>query len=227
MGSFPIYLLCGKHSMKASHYLNSAFLISFPCVYFIAVHSAASARLSPCVSLHRCSVSIWVNFRFFILISKSPLKRLRHKFFSQKDSYKAIPITHTHIPSQIFPLSNCLFTGRCPTSLSDLQYSSLLFQEEAYYQNDIIKRMVLRINYFFSSERIFSTILNMKNFLKFLLIITGDLWVPFILLPNIPHTPSETGAKTEWMTVLFTTDDLGRSICNYSENWVLIWLYFT
>lgn len=70
-------------------------------------------------------------------------------------------------------------------------------------------------------------ILNMNNFLKFLLIVTGDLWVSFFLLANIPHTPWETGDKTEWMTILFKTDDLGWSIGNYSENWVLMRLYFT
>lgn len=123
-------------------------------------------------------------------------------------------------------LSTCLFTGLCPSSVFDLQYVSLVFQVEAYYRKWYNKKYVF-LNQFFSSEGIFSTILNMKNFLKFLLIITGDLWVSFILLPNIPHIPWETGAKTEWMTVLFKIDDVGRSICNYSENWVLIRLYFT
>lgn len=206
MGSFSLYLLCGKHSMKASHYLNSAFSISFPCLYFIAVHCAASARLSPCVSLHRCFVSIWVNFRFFILISNSPLKRLRHKFFSQKDSYKAIPITHTHIPSQIFP-ENLRFAHCFQTACSQVAVppQSLIFNIHLLYfrrkrimKNGIIKHMVLKINYFFSSERIFSTILNTKKLSK---ILTYYNWrfMSFVYLITKHSSYTMGNRSSNWM----------------------------
>lgn len=163
MGSFSIYPPCWKHSMKAWHYLNSAFSISFPCLYFIAVHSAASARLSPCVSLlHRCLVSIWVNVRFFILISCSPLKLLGHKFFSQKDPYKTIPITHTHNPSRIFP-ENLRFAHYFQTACSQVSVppQSLIFNMHLWYfrrkhiiEHGIIKSMFLKINYFFKWKNI-------------------------------------------------------------------------
>lgn len=137
MGSFSIYPPCWKHNMKkASHYLNSAFSILFPCLYFIAVYAAASARLSPCVSLHRCFLSIWVNLRFFILISSSPLKLLPERLV-QNHTHNSHPYFSSNLPRELeicTLLSNCLFTGLCPSSVCDLQYASLVFQEEVYYR---------------------------------------------------------------------------------------------
>lgn len=141
---------------KASHYLNSAFSILFPCLYFIAVHAAASARLSLCVSLHRCSLSIWVNWRFFILISSSPLKLLPERLV-QNHTPNSHPYSFSDLPRELeicTLLSTCLFTGLCPSSVFDLQYASLVFQVEAYYRKWYNKKYVFLKSIFFKWRNI-------------------------------------------------------------------------